>query len=109
MEDIDELLARLKVTADFQHHKNDPKESGAAYHLMDIFTNLDNPNIPDKLISKAQDIHDEDATKERVKSINEDFERHNKMLTDTSTDNSDRLKPIDEAKTKFKVGQIERE
>lgn len=106
MKDIDELLARLNVRTEMTHHKNDPLNNN--FHLMDIWTNLDNPNIQDKLRSKAKDIHEEEVTKDRIKSINEDFDKHNKTLSDTSTDNSDKLKKIDEGKTKFEVGEIER-
>ena len=71
-------------------------------------TNLDNPNIDDKLRSKANLVHDEEMSREQIKSVNQDFESRNKKLTDTSTHNSARLKTLDERKKTFSVGEIER-
>jgi hypothetical protein len=107
-QDIDELLANFKLKgSQLQHHPNDPLNSNN--HLLEINTNLDNPNIDDKLRSKAKNIVEETVDKARIKSINSDFEGFNKKLSETSTANSDKLKPIDEKTTKFQIGQIERE
>lgn len=106
-EDIDRLLTRLHVTRDrIKDHPNDPLK--ANNHLLEIMTNLDNPNIPDKLRSKAKLVHEEQVSKEDIRSINEEFNSRNKKLSETSTDNSSRLKAIDERKRNYQVGEIER-
>ena len=106
-EDIDRLLTRLHVTRDkIKDHPNDPLK--ANNHLLEIMTNLDNPNIPDRLRSKAKLVHDEEVSKEDIRSINEEFNSRNKRLSETSRDNSSRLKPIDERKRNYSVGEIER-
>lgn len=106
-QDIDSLLTRLHVVKDkIADHPNDPLKSNN--HLLEIMTNLDNPNIDDKLRSKANLVHDEDMSREQIKSVNEDFERQNKKLSETSTHNSARLKTLDERKKTFSVGEIER-
>lgn len=108
-EDIDKLLTRLHVVKDkIKEHPNDPLK--ANNHLMEIQTNLDNPNIPDKLRSKAKLIHEEEISKQQIRSINEGFEQRNKKLAETSkkTKTSDFLKPLDEGKRTFRVGQVER-
>lgn len=106
-EDIDRLLTRLHVVKDkLKEHPNDPLKGNN--HLLEIMTNLDNPNIDDKLRSKAKLVHEEEISKEHIRSVNEDFEQRNKKLAETSTDNSDRLKTIDERKGRFTIGEIER-
>jgi hypothetical protein len=107
-QDIDELLTRLKVVGPnrIRDHPNDPLK--ANNHLLQMITNLDNPNIDDKLRSKAGRLRNEAITKDDVKTINAGFEAKNKRLSETSTDNSDRLKPLDEEQNEFSVGEIER-
>jgi hypothetical protein len=106
-EDIDRLLTRLHVVKDkIKDHPNDPLK--ANNHLLEIMTNLDNPNISDSLRSKAKLVHDEEISKEQVRSINEEFDSKNKKLSETSTDNSSRLKALDERKKSYSVGEIER-
>lgn len=87
-------------------HPNDPLK--ANNHLLEIMTNLDNPNIDDKLRSKATLVHDEEISQQQVRSINEDFNSRNKKLSETSTDNSSRLKALDERKRTYSVGEVER-
>jgi hypothetical protein len=106
-EDIDRLLSRLHVVKDkIKDHPNDPLK--ANNHLLEIMTNLDNPNIEDKLRSKAKLVHDEEIPKEQIREINEEFKIRNKKLSETSTDNSNRLKALDERKRNYSVGEIER-
>ena len=106
-EDIDKLLTRLHVVKDkIKEHPNDPLK--ANNHLLEIMTNLDNPNIDDKLRSKANLVHDEEMSREQIKSVNQDFESRNKKLSDTSSHNTARLKTLDERKKTFSVGEIER-
>ncbi len=106
-QDLDELLSNLKLKgSQLQHHPNDPLKGNN--HLLEIATILDNPNLNDKLRSKAKILSEELVDKTRIKSINSDFEQHNKKLSETSTANSDKLKLIDEKKTKFEIGEIER-
>jgi hypothetical protein len=106
-EDIDRLLTRLHVVKDkIKDHPNDPLK--ANNHLLEIMTNLDNPNIADNLRSKAKLVHDEEIPKEQIREINEEFKTRNKKLSETSTDNSSRLKPLDERKRNYSVGEIER-
>jgi len=106
-QDLDELLSNLKLKgSQLNQHPNDPLKHNN--HLLEIDTILDNPNINDKLRSKAKNIIEEQVDKERIKSINSDFEGYNKKLSETSTKNSDKLKPIDEEITKFEIGEIER-
>ncbi len=106
--DIDELLTRLNVVGSnrIRDHPNDPLK--ANNHLFQMITNLDNPNIDDKLRSKAGRLRTEFIDKDDIKTINASFERKNKKLSETSTDNSDKLKPLDEEQAEFKVGEIER-
>jgi uncharacterized protein (UPF0147 family) len=87
-------------------HPNDPLK--ANNHLLEIMTNLDNPNIPDNLRSKAKLVHDEEIPKEQIREINQEFKTRNKKLSETSTDNSSRLKALDERKRNYSVGEIER-
>lgn len=106
-EDIDRLLTRLHVVKDkIKDHPNDPLK--ANNHLLEIMTNLDNPNIADNLRSKAKLVHDEEIPKEQIREINEEFKTRNKKLSETSTDNSSRLKALDERKRNYSVGEIER-
>ena len=106
-EDIDKLLTRLHVVKDkIKDHPNDPLK--ANNHLLEIMTNLDNPNIDDKLRSKATLVHDEEISQQQVRSINEEFNSRNKRLSETSTHNSNRLKALDERKKTFAVGEVER-
>ena len=106
-EDIDRLLTRLHVVKDkIKDHPNDPMK--ANNHLLEIMTNLDNPNIDDKLRSKATLVHDEEIPKQQIREINEEFKIRNKKLSETSTDNSSRLKALDERKRNYSVGEIER-
>jgi hypothetical protein len=106
-EDIDRLLSRLHVVKDkIKDHPNDPLK--ANNHLLEIMTNLDNPNIEDNLRSKAKLVHDEEIPKEQIREINEEFKTRNKKLSETSTDNSSRLKALDERKRNYSVGEIER-
>ena len=106
-EDIDRLLTRLHVVKDkIADHPNDPLK--ANNHLLEIMTNLDNPNIDDKLRSKATLVHDEEISQQQVRSINEEFNTRNKKLSETSTHNSSRLKALDERKRNYSVGEIER-
>ena len=106
-EDIDRLLTRLHVVKDkIADHPNDPLK--ANNHLLEIMTNLDNPNIDDKLRSKATLVHDEEISQQQVRSINEEFNSRNKKLSETSTHNSNRLKALDERKKTFAVGEVER-
>lgn len=79
--------------------------------MIKIETILDNPNLErqgmDYLRSKAKDVHDIEMSQEEVNDINDSWERDNKKLSETSTDNSDIKKPLQG--TKFKFGEVARE
>jgi hypothetical protein len=94
-EDIDRLLSRLHVVRESKTHPRDP--DNFATHSLSIQANLDDPNLDDRFLKKGQakDIHEEQLSKEQVKQINEDLERQGK-------------KKLDERKTRFKVGEVER-
>ena len=113
MEDIDRLLAnsKLKILREMTSHPNDPVTTGKANASLQIDTVIDNPNLPDKLLSEAKNIHEEETTKEQLKIQNEKIEFINKKLKEkeSSTDDSDQLKYFDENKTTVKVGEVERE
>ena len=104
--DIDKLLSHLNIIKEMSEHPNDPMTNKSANHLIQIDANIDDPNI--KINSKAEDIHEENISREEIKSINEDYERHNKQLSDTSAANSDKRKLLDRNKTKVRVGTVER-
>jgi hypothetical protein len=113
MEDIDKLLANsnLKILGEMPSHPNDPTSTGKANASLQIDTLLDNPNIPDNLLSSAKNVHEVPTTKEQLKIQNEKIKYINKKLReqDSSTDDSDKLKYFDENKTTVKVGTVERE
>lgn len=92
-------------------HPNDPVTNGKANCSMQIETNIDDPNIPDKFISKAKKVHEEPTSKEQLRIQNKQIEYYNKQIQkiDSSTDNSDKLKFLDEGKERMKVGEVERE
>jgi organic radical activating enzyme len=103
MEDIDRLLTHLNIIKEMPEHANQPLKN--AKHLLQIDANLDDPNIDQ---TKAKDIHDETISREQIQTINEEYQRHNKALSDTSKANSDKRKLLDRNKTNIKVGTIER-
>lgn len=108
-QDLDELLSNLKLKgSQLKHHPNDPLNGNN--HLLELAAVMNNPNLDDKVRSKAKILSKEPVEKERIKSINSDFEQYNKRLAkkETSTDDSDKLKPIDEATTELEIGEIER-
>lgn len=113
MEDIDRLLAEsgVKIIREPKDHYNDPTTNGKANHSMLIESNLDDPNIDDKLLSRAKNIHQEQTSKQLLKIHNKKLEYINKHLleVESSDDDSERLKMFDENKTTMKVGEIERE
>ena len=112
LEDIDRLLASsgIKVLREMSSHYKDPETTGKLQRTMLIETNLDNPNLDDKFISNAEDVHEEETSKQQLKMINEKFQQENKqkLKTDSSNADSDRLKMLDENKTTMKVGTVER-
>jgi hypothetical protein len=111
MEDIDNLLAnsKIKILREMTTHYRDPESTGQVNKSLKIETNLDNPNIDDKFISNARNVHTAETSKRQIKLINEKFERQNKIhrKIETSTDDSDILKPLDETKTTMRVGEVE--
>jgi hypothetical protein len=113
MEDIDKLLANsnIKILSEMALHPNDPVTSGKANQSLQIDTVLDNPNIPDRFISKAKNVHEERTTKLQLKIQNEQIAKINKQLRkkESSTDDSDHLDYFDENKTTMKVGEVERD
>jgi hypothetical protein len=112
MEDIDRLLSssNIKIMRELASHRNDPEAKGDVNHSLKIETNLDNPNLDDKFISDARDVHEEPTSKLQIKMINERFEQANKIKrrVETSDDDSDILKPLDESKTTMKVAEVEK-
>lgn len=112
-EDIDRLLSNsnIKILREMSSHPNDPVTSGNANHSIQIETNIDNPNLPDKFISKAKNIHEEAISKDQLRIQNKQIEYYNKQLKkkESSTDDSDKLKYFDEGKSTAKVGEVERE
>ena len=105
MADIDSLLSHLNIIKEMPDHPNEPLKNDRANHLVQIDANLDDPNIDE---TKASNVHEETMSREEIKTINEEYERHNKSLSDTSTANSDRRKLLNRKKTNIRVGTIER-
>lgn len=106
-QDIDALLSHLNIIKELSEHPNDPLQNKSANHLIQIDANLDDPNVNvDE--THAKDVHEETIGREEISQINEDYERHNKGLSDTSQDNSDKRKLLDRGKTKIRVGTLER-
>jgi hypothetical protein len=112
MEDIDRLLSEfnIKILQETTSHKNDPSSNGSANHSVQIDTNLDDPSLDDKFISSAKNIHEEQLTKYNIKKINEKREFLNKLKqqTESSDDDTDKIKLLDENKTTVITGEIER-
>ena len=110
MEDIDNLLANsnIKLLREMSTHYRDPESNGQVNKSLKIETNLDNPNIDDKFISHATNVHEEQTSKRQIKLINERFEHANKQhrKVETSDYDSDILKPLDENQTVMKVGEV---
>lgn len=111
MEDIDNLLAssNVKILREMSTHYRDPVTTGLVNKALKIETNLDNPNLDDKFISDAKNVHEEQTSKRQIKLINEKFESANKLhrKAETSDDDSDILKPLNENQTTMKVGEVE--
>ncbi len=110
--DIDRLLTEsgVKIIRELKEHWNDPATNGKANHNVLIESNIDDPNIEDKTISRAKNVHTEQTSKQLLKIHNKKLEYINKHLlkVDSSDDDSDRLKLFDENKTTMRVGEVER-
>jgi len=109
MEDIDHILSQVRGVKETLPDSQSLKTCQS--HMIKIETILDNPNLErqgmDYLRSKAKDVHDIEMSQEEVNDINDSWERDNKKLSETSTDNSDIKKPLQG--TKFKFGEVARE
>lgn len=108
MDHIDALLAELNVLAELKTHPNDPVSTNKANHSLQITANLEDPNIEDKHIKNAKRVHKEHISKEQIDYLNKKIHRLNKQLSDTSSDNSEKLKDFPEDKEEVDVGEIER-
>jgi hypothetical protein len=108
MDHIDALLSELNVLAELKTHPNDPVSTGKVNHDLQITSNLEDPNIEDRHIKNAKRVHKEHISKEQIDYLNKKVHRFNKQLSDTSTANSEKLKPFPEDKDEVDVGEIER-
>jgi hypothetical protein len=112
MEDIDRILSEsgIKILQESSSHSKDPVSTGKANQSLLIETTLDDPNIPDKLISDAKNVHEVETSKHHIRKLNEQIKEKNKEILqkETSTDNSDIKKVLDESKSTVRVGEVER-